>query len=145
MNKPELIENPKDMQFSSTIGQSLTGKYKLAVIDKEESVVWEGDWNKNLILNQGMDAVATNLYANLMLFAAAGIGTRSSNVYTGNSSGSVAGTTLTLVTGSTGISSLTSSVGGYTSVVQSGDVLQFDDSSQVTVVAVSNLTASVTP
>lgn len=145
MNKPELIENPKDIQISTNIGQSLAGKYKLAVVDKQENVVWEGDWQKNLILNQGMDAVAAHLYADLLLFAAAGVGTRVSNVYTGNSSGSVSTTTLTLVTGSTGISSLTASVGGYTSVVQAGDVLQFDDSSQVTVVAVSNLTASITP
>lgn len=149
MNKPELIENrkeiPREMKVNSQVGQALQGKYKISVIDKDENVVSETDWKSNLILNQGMDGLAAHLYADIMTFAMGGVGTRSSNVYTSDSSGSVSGNTLTLTPGFIGIPSLTASAGGYVSVVQSGDVLQFDDSSQVTVLAVSNLTASVAP
>ena len=146
MNEEYLKENQKKIISPTTIGQTLSGKYKVAVVDKENNVVWEQkDWQKNLILNQGMDILYTYTYANAMYLAFAGNGTRVNSIYAGDSSGSVTGTSMTLVPGPTGLQSLTGSSGGYSSAVEIGDMIQFSDSSEVRVLAVGNLTSSVTP
>ena len=140
MNKEDLKETP------TKIGQTLSGKYKLEVVDKNNDIVWkQEDWQKNLILNQGLDGLYSFTYANIMLVAFAGNGTRVNSISSGDSSGSVASTTFTLTPGITGLQSLTSSIGGYSSAVSVGDMIQFNDLSEVRVLAVGNLTASITP
>jgi hypothetical protein len=146
MNRVDLKEDSKEIIAPTTIGQTLSGKYKVVVVDRNNDVVWEQkDWQKNLILNQGMDNLYSYTYANSFQLAFAGNGTNPNSIYTGNSSGSVAGTTLTLTPGPTGIQSLTGSYSGWSPVAQSGDMIQFDNGSQVMISAVSNLSASVTP
>jgi hypothetical protein len=126
---------------------TLSGKYKLFVVDSNNEVVRDYPWQKNLILNQGMDAVPYYTYENLMRYAAGGNGTRSNSIYSADSSASVAGNTVTLVPGviSGSIQAFTGSYGGYGSGLQVGDVIQFQDFSQVQVLAVSGISASVTP
>jgi hypothetical protein len=144
-NRIDLKEPSKDI-VPVPIGQSLSGKYKVSVLDKENSIIWEQkDWQKNLIVNQGMDKLAQYSYADIMFVAFCGSGTVINSYYTGNSSGSVSTSTLTLVPGPTGLQSLTSSIGGWLSIVQVGDMVHFDNAAEVMVTAVSNLSASVTP
>ncbi len=126
---------------------TLSGKYKLLVVDSENVVVADFPWQKNLILNQGMDAVPYYNYENLFRYAAGGNGTRNNSIYSSDSSASVAGTTMTLVQGvlSGSVQSFTGSYGGYTQGLEVGDMVHFDDASEVQVLAVSGISASVTP
>ena len=41
-----------------------------------DEIKWESDWMKNLILNQGMNQIATNFVANSTLYGVAGTGSR---------------------------------------------------------------------
>ena len=145
MNQVEL----KNTINPTTVGQSLSGRYKIFIIDKDNNIVWEQpDWQKNLILNQGMDAVALYSYADCMNYAAAGNGTNANSVSSGVSSGSVAGSILTLYPSGSGLQNLTDPAGGWSSAVQVGDVIQFNDISQSQVMvsaSVSSQTAVVSP
>jgi len=139
MNDPKLA----DISTNNT----LSGKYKLLVVDSENVVVADFPWQKNLILNQGMDAVPYYTYESLMRYAAGGNGTRNNSIYSSDSSASVAGTTITLVPGSLSgsIQAFTGSYGGYGLALQVGDMIKFQDASEVQVLAVSGISASVTP
>ena len=136
-----------NMNVEANFSQTLSGKYKIFVVDSNENIVYEQpDWQKNLILNQGMDAIASVDYSNLMYYGWNGTGTRENSILSGDSSGSVAAGVFTLVPGMSGLSSLTGSNSGYTNALQVGDMIKFNSSSaEVRVLAVSNLTASVTP
>jgi len=56
--------------------QTARGLYKVAVVDAAtQEIVWEQkDWGKNLILNNGMNSVASRYWAASMAFAVAGTG-----------------------------------------------------------------------
>lgn len=149
-----------NQSYRSGVGQQLSGKYKLLVLDTNENIVWEQkDWAKNLILNQGMEALApgalpTNgvCYANAMAIACMGSGGRYNSIQVGftatEGSGSCSGTTFTLSTGSTGLQNVTQSAGnGYSSAVSVGDMIKFSGSGEevrVTAIGVGN-TLTVTP
>ena len=145
MNQVEL----KNTINPTTVGQSLSGQYKIFIIDRDNNIVWEQpNWHKNLILNQGMDAVAVYSYADCMNYAAAGNGTNFNSISSGVSSGSVAGSILTLYPSGSGLQNLTDPAGGWASAVQVGDVIQFNDISQSQVMvsaSVSSQTAVVSP
>ena len=52
-----------DEKFIKTsTNQSISGKYKISIIDKDNNVVVDYPWQKNLILNQGMDEVPLSTY-----------------------------------------------------------------------------------
>jgi hypothetical protein len=133
------------------VHQTLEGYYRVAVVDGQTNeVIWEQpELKKNLILNQGMDAVFSTYYAELMRFAVAGTGTRPNFVDPAGSVMSQTSTTIYLnPTGSgTGLNSVTESFGGYSSAISVGDIIKYATGSggvtEVTVTAVENLTASV--
>lgn len=139
------------MNEASTIKQTIEGYYRVAVVDGQTNqVVWEQpELEKNLILNQGLDQVYTNYYADLMRFAVAGTGTRLNYLDPAGSMLSQTGTTITLIpTGSGGgLNHLTESYGQYSSALTVGDVIKYTTGSggvtEVTVTGVSDLTASV--
>ena len=149
-----------NQSYRSGVGQKLSGKYKLLVLDTNENIVWEQkDWAKNLILNQGMEALApgalpTNgvCYANAMAIACMGSGERYNSIDVGfvatEGSGSCSGTTFTLFSGSTGLLNVTQSAGnGYSSAVAVGDIIKFSGSGEeirVTAIGTGN-TLTVTP
>jgi len=147
MNKEKFNEFLEGVKVPTGISNSLSGKYKIYAIDKNNNIVKEYPWQKNLILNQGMEAVPTHLYATLMDYAAAGNGTRNNSIISADSSGSVFATTFFLIPGilSGSIQGLTGSYGGYNNVAEIGDMIQFSDASEVRITAVSNLSASITP
>ena len=129
----------------------LEGYYRVSVVDGlTGETVWEmPEEKKNLILNQGLDAVYSNNYAELLKYAVAGTGTRLNYIDPVGSMLSQTGTTVTLQpTGSGGgLNHLTQSFGNYTTALQVGDVIQYTTGSGgttlVNVTAVSDLTATV--
>ena len=87
-NELELVEPSKNMTIPAGVGQGLSGKYKVFVVDKDNNIVWEQkDWHKNLILNQGMDALYGVVYAGVMYYAACGNGTIVNAITSQGSSG----------------------------------------------------------
>lgn len=140
-------------KYMNGIHHTVEGAYRVSVVDdKSGQVVWEQpELQKNLILNQGLDALYSTYYADTMLFAVAGTGTRLNYIDPAGSMLSQTGTTVTLIpTGSgTGLNHLTESFGSYSTALQAGDVIRYSVGSgsitDVTVIAVADLTASVTP
>jgi hypothetical protein len=149
------------LRYGSSVGQSLSGKYKIAVIDQAENIVWEQkDWAKNLILNQGMEALAPGSlpthgvdYANCFALAMMGTGTRYNSIEVGlvgggEGSGSCSGTTFTFTPGISGLTNVTASAGnGYSSAISIGDMIKFSGSGEeirVTAIGINN-TLTVTP
>jgi hypothetical protein len=140
-----MSNNPKT-EITSHFSQNISGRYKIQIIDRDKNVVWEQPhWQKNLILNQGMDNVASSPFADNMTWAFGGTGTRTNSIPGGDSSGSVATNVLTLVPSGdpNGLQSFTASVDGYANALQIGDVVVFNNGQQVSITGVSNLTASL--
>jgi len=129
----------------------LEGYYKVSVVDgKTNETIWEQpELKKNLILNCGLDAVASQYYANLLLYGIAGTGTRNNYIDPAGSVMSQTGTTITLnPTGSgDGLNHLTESFSGFSSAVSIGDVIKYSIGSgsitETTITDISDLTASV--
>ena len=143
-NELELVEPSKNMTIPAGVGQGLSGKYKVFVVDKDNNIVWEQkDWHKNLILNQGMDALYGVVYAGVMYYAACGNGTRVNAIISQGSSGSVTSGLFTLTPVGSGMSSLTGSSGGYTNAVSAYDMISFGNGADYMVTGVSNTSASV--
>ena len=149
MNNKELVENPKETMVSTAIGQSLSGKFKTAIINSDGTTAWEQeDWQNNLILNQGMEAVISYTFANCMNLSCGGTGNRANSFYTNVSSASLSSTTVTLTPSGnplTGIQDFTGSVASYTQIAQIGDMVRFDDGTEQRITAVNPLTLTVTP
>ena len=124
--------------------QSIEGFYKISVIDKNDNIVWEQEnFEKNLILNQGMDLVYSNTYQALMTYAVAGTGTRYNKIDPGGSTVSQSGNMIGLKPGGV-LLSFTQSIGGYVnSALHSGDVIKLTDGTEINVLNVGDLSASV--
>lgn len=121
------------------IGQSFQGFYKTAIVNGlTEEVVWESDWCKNLILNQGMDAIYSTNLADLTLYACAGVGTRPNSISGESSEITQSGTNVYLNL-RTGMTDFTASNAGYSSNVEVGDVLKYANASESMVSSVSPL------
>jgi hypothetical protein len=126
------------------ISQTVEGFYKLSVINEVGDVVWEQpNWQKNLVLNNGMDMIASVAYEGCMLYAFAGNGTRQNSIFSNASTITQTGTTITLnPLGS--LQHFTQSAGGYISGVSAGDVIVYATSSiQTNVISVSDMTCVV--
>jgi hypothetical protein len=135
-------------KINNSIHTNIQGFYRVSVVDKDSKIIWEQpDSQKNLILNQGMDALATYPFQQCMLYGYCGQGTRQNSIYSGvDTVASQSGTSITLVPGST-LTSFTQSAGGFSSALSAGDVLVWDTGSggttEVTVASVDNLTCVV--
>ena len=134
-------------EICSGVGTALQGFYKVAVVNAEtKEVVWQQDeWQKNLILNQGMDDIYTYSIVTLMTYGVAGSGTRPNSIDGGTSEITQSGATVYLNV-NTGLSDFTSSTSTYAARVQVGDVLKYANNSESMVSAVDvggfNLTVS---
>jgi len=82
--------------------QTARGLYKVAVVDAAtKEVVWEQkEWGKNLILNNGMDAVAVRYWATCMSYAVAGTGIIPTAISSAEVTASQAGSTVSATVGS---------------------------------------------
>ncbi len=110
-----------------SIGQKLEGAFKIAIIDSTtNTVIWEQpEFQKNLILNNGMNQVPYTTYASLTTHGIAGTGSRVNKVSGGTATVSQTGTTLTLSPDSSFLG-FTGSLYGYSASLESGDVVVFD-------------------
>lgn len=125
------------------IGIGMAGAYRVQVVDSiTKEVVADHGWNKNLILNTGMDAVASQYTSNL--FSVACVGTGSRQNYLTNSITAITQSGNFIGLANVGeISSFTQSAWdsfgtmSYTSSINKGDVIVDQDNSQSMVVVVS--------
>jgi len=135
-------------------GMTFRGFYKVAIVDAAsgEEVWRQPDWEKNLILNLGMDAIYGTDLNNITSYAIAGTGTRINSITSSESSGSAVGGVLYLYPIGSGIQDFSSSIyGGWSGSLGVGDVVKFNDGTEVTVTGsvpgtvVSDLSASIIP
>lgn len=128
------------------INQSFCGFYKASIVESAtKKIVWESDWKKNLILNQGMDAIYSQNIADLTLYGICGVGTRPNSISGQTSEITQSGATVYLNV-RTGLADFTSSNGTYAASVQVGDVLKYANSSESMVTTVTNgFNLQVTP
>lgn len=135
------------MNDTPSIGLTLQGLYKVAVVDDTTGQeVWcQPEWGKNLILNQGMDAIASRTIAECFRYGVAGTGVRFNNIYGGESSGSAINGMFRLLPVGSGIQDLNSTTyGGWVGgVLQAGDTIQFTDASEITIAGVGDISASL--
>lgn len=123
-------------------GHIIEGSFRAGRVDPDGGVTWQG-WQKNMMLNVGMnvlgDVVNPFSYADLMLYANAGTGSRVNKFDSGGSEVSQSGTLLGLSGSGTITNWDTSADGGnYTKMLQSGDVIQFADGTEVMVASVES-------
>ena len=138
--------NTRVCEVKSGIHDSMCGFYKAQVVNpRTNEIVADYGWQKNLILNQGMDSVAIYLFAELTEVACAGTGSRPNSISGGTSEITQSGNTVYLNV-TTGLSDFTSSYSTYPAAVQVGDVLKYANNSESMVAAVNpdglNLTVS---
>ena len=133
----------KDMNVNAEIGIGLAGTYRVQVVDSAtKEVVKDYGWDKNLILNSGMDSVASQYIANVFTVGCIGTGTRQN--YLTNSITTITQSGNYIGLASPGeISAFTQSAWdmygtmSYASSVNIGDVIMDQDMSQSMVVLVS--------
>ena len=131
------------------INQTLQGFYKVAIVDSHTGeVTWQQyEWQKNLILNQGMDNLYNNSVADQMLYGVAGTGTRPNSFDGGTSTITQSGAGVYLYNRGGYITDFTSSVDVYSAYAQVGDSLAYGNGSQsmITAVNAGGFMLTVTP
>jgi hypothetical protein len=134
------MEEHMDNQQNINVGNihaGLKGLYKVQVIDsKTKEIVSDYGWKPNLILNNGMDAIASVYTANLNAVGICGTGSRPNNITSSTSMITQSGANIYLVDTS-GLTDFTSSYSTYAATLQTGDVIIDSDNSQSTVISVS--------
>ena len=111
-------------------GPLFQGFYKISVVDATtDEVKWESDWNKNLILNQGMNELPQRLVCNVFTVALAGTGSRPNSISGGTSTITQSGATIRLAP-IAGLLDFTSSVMSashvyYSASAQVGDMIVY--------------------
>ena len=117
----------EDIKYNiGNIDQKMEGSFKVAVVDANTNkVIWEQpEFQKNLILNNGMNQLPYTSYANLMYYGIAGTGTRVNKIDGHTTTVSQVGTTVTLSPDSSFLG-FTGSLYGYSSTLEIGDVIVF--------------------
>lgn len=119
------------------IGQVAQGRYKVMVVDAAtDKVVHEGDWQKNLILNQGMDQVASREWQGCYQYGICGTGTSPNTVDSVTDTASQTGTTVTSVGGTV----------NFTTDSAVGDMIKWDSGSEARIISITDaLNVEVTP
>lgn len=137
------MKNYDNITIQNGINLALAGAYRVQVFDaKTQEIVSDYGWHKNLILNVGMDAVASNALADLMHYGVAGTGSRPNNITSSIQAITQSGNWIGLADYSY-LTSFTQSwndlygTRSYTSTVQAGDLIIDQDFTQSTVVLVS--------
>lgn len=122
---------------SNGIGMSISGRFKVQVVDKSGRVVEERPWRKNLITNGGMNGLATTYaFVNAGKYAIVGSGSRFNSLTSSTSTITQSGDLVYLYERSGEIRDFTSSRSTYPNLVQLGDVLQYANGSESFVQAV---------
>lgn len=119
------------------IGQIAEGFFKVLVVDAAtEKVVSEQPWQKNLILNQGMESVAVRVWADQFAYAICGTGTRPNSIDSSTDVADQVGTTVTSVGGTV----------NFTTDAVVGDMIKWDSGSESRITSITGaLIVEVTP
>ena len=122
-------------KIESSIGAVVQGFYKVAIVDANGVEIWkQPEWNKNLILNRGLDEMADRYYADLCSAVSAGTGSRVNKFVGGDSTISAIGGKVYLWPGATGLQDFSSSiVGDWSGSLHSGDIIKFANGQEVMV------------
>lgn len=130
---------------SSGFGIGLQGKYRLQVVDAaSQEIVADHGWNKNLILNVGMDAIASTYLASLNYAGTIGTGSRPNYLTASTSFITQSGNYISLLTYGDWTSFTQSVYTGssatacYTSSINKGDIIVDENFSQSMVVSIEN-------
>lgn len=122
-------------QISTAQQQQAQGFVQCFVVDSATGhVVKEYPRQKNLILNQGMDQVATDYWANLFVHCSAGIGTTPTSDDSSPTTATQSGTGVTL-SGGTFVFTDT--------ITDAGNVIKWDTGEEAQIVSVTNPTTVV--
>jgi len=118
---------------------SLQGFYKVGVVNPEtDEVKWQTDeWQKNLILNIGMNSLYNRSLVDSIAYGVSGTGTRPNSYESGTSKITQSGAIVHLSDTSGDITNFTSS-NDYSSIVQTGDMVVDSDGSRSLVTTVTN-------
>jgi hypothetical protein len=135
--------NSKQKIAGGGISIGLKGTYKVQVVNATtKEIVADYDWGKNLILNSGMDGIATanRSLAGIWYVGIAGTGSRPNSITSSTSEITQSGTSMFL-NNTTGLPDFTSSIFtngivSYTASVNLGDVIIDSDNSQSIVRAI---------
>lgn len=115
--------------------QAVTGIVQCFVVEAATGkVLKEYPPQKNLVLNQGLDQVATNYWADLMLYCSAGTGVTPTSDDSGTTTATQAGTGVTLSGGSFTFTD---------TATDAGKVIKWDTAEEATIVTVTNPTTVV--
>lgn len=122
----------KTKTISISQKQGVQGKIRCQVVDgKTGRVKRDFGWQKNLILNQGMDRVAVNRWQDCWQYCVAGTGTTDTQIDSGVTTASQTGTTVTLSGGSFTFTNTTTDAGRY---------IKWDTSEEARIVTVTSPT-----
>lgn len=124
------------MKIARGVHQSAKGRVRVMVVDtKTGKIKRDYGWQNNLILNQGMNAIATTYtWANAFLRCAAGTGTTPTQDDSGATTATQSGTTVTL----SGGSFVFTDTG-----TDAGKMIKWDSGEEAMVVTVTNPTTVV--
>lgn len=130
------------------LNTQIKGFYKVGMVNPiTDEVKWQNDeWNKNLILNVGMDHIAAATIVDQFLYGKSGAGSRPNSISGISSEITQSGETVFLSV-RTGLTDFTSSYGTYAASVQVGDMLKYANNSEsmVTLVKPDGYNLTVTP
>lgn len=112
--------------------QGVQGRIRCQVVDgKTGRIKRDYGWQKNLILNQGMDRVAVNVWQDCWQYCVAGTGTTDTQIDSGVTTASQTGTTVTLSGGSFVFTNTATDAGRY---------IKWDTSEEARIVSVTSPT-----
>jgi hypothetical protein len=139
--------------MNNELKMALEGVYKVAIVDATGDEIWrQPEWKKNLILNQGMDELATQYLSQISTHGIAGTGsiqggiTQENYILSGESSASIIEGGLKLFPQPGGIQNFDTEIwNGWTGSLANGDMIKFADGTEVKVGSVSTTTAGVIP
>lgn len=158
------MKKQNNITWEAGLNLRFAGAYRVQVVDAEtKEIVSDYGWHKNLILNTGMDAVASQLIPELMRYGVAGTGSRPNCLTASTSQITQSGYYISLQTigdwqtftqsvvsrpdgmyyyTQSGVA-VTDATMSYTSSISRGDVIVDENMSQSTVVGVSGSFLSV--
>lgn len=125
-------------------GYCIEGFVRAAKVDPDGTVTWQrDDWQRNLLLNAGMNYMGAARFARIMWYGTAATGSRVNKFDSGGSQVSQSGNLLGL-SGSGILTDWTASGDGgkYAHTLDAFDVVQLADGTQIMVSGVSNATTA---
>lgn len=125
--------------IKSGVGCLLEGTYKVQIVDANtKKIVKDYPWQKNLILNGGMNAMASYYFSQANLYGICGSGSRPNSFGSGLSTITQSGITLELYNDTGDITSFNMATSSYSDIVEVGDMFQYGNGSESMVASVED-------